>query len=223
MELFNKVLGEHKKMSVLMSEGLQSRISIKNKSMEILEVFDKIDVGFKHIHIKNKGTGAGGANTNKNGLRYEDITHIPTLLNIESTKKIFGTGNNDHYYVYEQYVILKQSGLHKYLQHDYVKCEKKTNPDECIIDADNRVLYIIEKKFQQCNGSVDEKIQTGHYKKWFYKKQYPTYTIVYIYVLSDWFKQKKYRPEMEYLHNINIHVLFGSDPNYITNLLNLLS
>ena len=78
MELFNKVLGEHKKMSVLMSEGLQSRISIKNKSMEILEVFDKIDVGFKHIHIKNKGTGAGGANTNKNGLRYEDITHIPT-------------------------------------------------------------------------------------------------------------------------------------------------
>jgi len=72
-------------------------------------------------------------------------------------------------------------------------------------------------------GSIDEKIQTAPFKKWFYKEQYPTYTINYIYALSDWFKQKKYLPEMQYLSENNIHVLFGNDPNYVNNLLNLLS
>ena len=81
--------------------------------------------------------------------------------------------------------------MYTYLQNHFNnKCEKKLKPDECIIDNDKNILYIIEKKFQQCNGSVDEKIQTALFKKWFYKEQYPKYDIEYIYVLSDWFKQK---------------------------------
>lgn len=48
-----------------------------------------------------------------------------------------------------------------------------------------------------------------------------TQSIIFMYLVIG--LQKKYRDEMEYLHNENIHVLFGSDHNYITKLLNLLS
>ena len=114
--------------------------------------------------------------------------------------------------------------MYTYLQNHFNnKCEKKLKPDECIIDNDKNILYIIEKKFQQCNGSVDEKIQTALFKKWFYKEQYPKYDIEYIYVLSDWFKQKKYKPEMRYCKMYNIHILFGSDVNYTDTLLKIIS
>lgn len=102
---------------------------ILNMLKNILVLLDKLEhMIIKHMRIKNKGTDAGGANTNKTGLRYEDITHLPTLLNIKSTKKIFGKGINDCYYVYKKYIILKQSGLHKYLRNYYIKCEKKNKP-----------------------------------------------------------------------------------------------
>ena len=42
------------------------------------------------------------------------------------------------------------------------------NPDECYIDKESKNMFIIEKKFQQCSGSVCEKIQTPHFKKWQY-------------------------------------------------------
>lgn len=200
----------------------------KNQIIELLKkiniILDELERKFKLIRIKNKGAGAGGAQTNKNGLGYENTNCLPTILNIETHKIIFGSGINDCYYMYKDYIILKQRGLYNYLHNSYNNnCEKKLNPDECIIDTNKHILYILEKKFQQCGGSVDEKIQTALFKRWYYGEQYPAYTIVYIYVLSDWFKQKKYRPEMRYLNNNNVPVLFSSDPNYITNLLKLLS
>lgn len=218
-----EIINDIKKNTLILEEISQSQIFIKNMLMKILDFIGELECKVKHIRIKNKGTGAGGDNTNKNGCNYEDITYLPTLLNIESNKVFFGN-SNDYYYVYDKYIILKKNGLYNYLYKDYNNnCEKKLKPDECILNVSECILYILEKKFQQGSGSVDEKIQTALFKKWFYKEQYPKYTIIYIYVLSDWFKQKKYRPEMRYLHNNNIHVLFGSDHNYVNNLLNLLS
>ena len=205
--------------------------NLKNESRKRKEILNNIILKLnfisnnwnKNIRIKNKGTGAGGCNTNKNGLNYEYLTYLPRLLNIEKTKVNFGKGLNDYYYVYKNFIILKHGSLYKYLCKVYnMKCEKKLNPDECIIDNKLNKLYIIEKKFQQCAGSVDEKIQTALFKKWYYEEQYPTYKIIYIYVLSDWFKQDKYKPEMRYFKKNNIQVLFSSDSNYITKLLNLL-
>jgi hypothetical protein len=166
-------------------------------------------------------------NANKNGLNYEKLTYLPELLNIENTKMRFGKGKNDQYYTYTTtsttYMILHQNGLKKYLKNHIDKtCEKILRPDECIINPDTKQLYILEKKFQQCKGTADEKIQTAPFKRWWYEKLYPDYTIIYIYVLSDWFKQKKYKPDMRYLHEQNIQVLFGGDVGYVSKLLNLL-
>jgi len=47
-------------------------------------------------NIKNRGTGAGGAKTNKNGLKYEDITdlktHFEILKLIDIQKKLYLMG-----------------------------------------------------------------------------------------------------------------------------------
>lgn len=39
-------------------------------------------------------------------------------------------------------------------------------PDECLIDENNKILFILEKKFQNNNGSVCEKIQKVYCKIW---------------------------------------------------------
>ena len=41
----------------------------------------------KDNKIKNKGTGAGGANTNKNGLPYENLTDLNTHIEVIKTNK----------------------------------------------------------------------------------------------------------------------------------------
>jgi hypothetical protein len=45
------------------------------------------------LKIINKGTGAGGANTNVNGKSFEEKTSIiPELIKLNFQKKIFETG-----------------------------------------------------------------------------------------------------------------------------------
>jgi hypothetical protein len=58
-------------------------------------------------------------------------------------------------------------------------CEFKTQhpsgiirPDEFYFDTTNRVGFILEKKTQRVRGSVDEKIQTGPFKRHFLQKKF---------------------------------------------------
>tara|TARA_B110000008_G_C16934784_1_gene550135 strand:+ start:841 stop:1455 length:615 start_codon:yes stop_codon:yes gene_type:complete len=169
----------------------------------------------KTINISNKGTGAGGLNTNKNGLPYEKLTDLKTEYNIIKEHKYFKTIkfiNNE-----KIFNITKQSHLFKYMNneinHDINKAHGCKNPDECYIDTINKKIFIIEKKFQQCRGSVCEKIQTSDFKKWQYSRTFPTYNVVYIYCLSDWFKINC-KAELEYLKYKNVPVYWGNDLNY---------
>lgn len=87
------------------------------------------------------------------------------------------------------------------------------NPDECYIDKENKIMFILEKKFQQVGGSVCEKIQTPDFKIWQYNRTFPEYTIIYIYCLSKWFENNCIA-ELEYLEYKNIPVFWGNDINY---------
>ena len=62
------------------------------------------------------------------------------------------------------------------------------NPDECFVDEENKRIVIIEKKFQQCGGSVCEKLQTCLFKKENYEERFPDYDVEYVYCLSDWLR-----------------------------------
>ena len=65
--------------------------------------------------IVNRGTGAGGSNTNKNGLSYEKLTDLKSEYNIQSANRhsneiIF---KKDHKNTI--FISTKQSNLFKYM------------------------------------------------------------------------------------------------------------
>ncbi len=168
-------------------------------------------------NIVNKGTGAGGAKTNANGLQYEELTDLSSEFDSEKTvkHKLF----NEIFFknIDKKYISTKQSNVFKYMNNKIDKSVNRghgcKNPDECFIYEDTNTIFIIEKKFQQVGGSVCEKIQTAPFKIWAYKRTFPNYKIVYIYCLSDWFKINC-KAELEYLKENNINVFWGSSSTY---------
>jgi hypothetical protein len=103
--------------------------------------------------------------------------------------------------------------MEKHIDKNIEKAHGCKNPDECYIDEENKNIFIIEKKFQQCNGSVCEKIQTPDFKIWQYKRTFPEFNIVYIYCLSEWFK-KNCKAELEYLEYKSIPIFWGNSSTY---------
>lgn len=177
----------------------------------------------KEANIQNKGTGAGGSNTNKNGIPYEKITELDDKITIIKKNKYSD--------------VVKFNGSEKSFtktqQANFLKCmDDKINPtikkahgckrpDECYIDEECKNIFIIEKKFQQRSGSVCEKIQTPDFKLWQYSRTFPDYTIIYVYCLSDWFKQNCIA-ELEYLDFKKIPYFWGSSETYKNDIINFI-
>jgi len=132
--------------------------------------------------LVNKGTGAGGSNTNKTGLTFEKI--IIKTLEQELYDKNFSIKNKKlGKYVYkilynEQNnivgIFLEQSRIYQFLDFleiDYrVVISKQYRPDSCFLNFIDQKMYVFEIKNQTGTGSVDEKIQTGDFKKKQFKK-----------------------------------------------------
>lgn len=217
-EVSKSVDSKQKKCSICKELGHNKR-SCKMKNT-LLKINIKKDDNKNDMEPKviTKGFGAGGKNTNINGLSYENKTNIKNYCKNFETKTI----DNKHYEIFDfdgkKIIHVEKKCLEIYLKQDFVKLEKSLQPDEAFIDEENKKLFIIEKKFQQSPGSVDEKIQTGLYKKEFYQELYPSYSIKYAYVLSDWFKSPKYFPEMRFLQKYGIRCFFGSDDLYFENI-----
>ena len=179
--------------------------------------------------FRNRGIGAGGSNTNKNGLGFENKTDILQSIKIIKKEKLTKT----QYAIYtkinnKNVIILKKCGFIKYFKNkkDYnynPKNYKALQPDLCILDEENNCINIIEKKFQSCSGSVDEKLQTFQYKIWLLQQLCPNYEIKYYFCLCNWFKQKRYEPEMEYFRIHKIRVFWGEDENYLEELKNAIT
>jgi len=184
--------------------GLDLNLTLINKPDEYVKNEEK-----KDTHI-NKGTGAGGANTNVTGLGFERETDIGEIENSIRLHKaqLHKFMNENGYILNENYKISKN------LAHG---CKQ---PDEAYLFRDKKILFIIEKKFQQGSGSVAEKLQTGPFKKQFYQKIYPAVHICYIYILSDYFKTTCPR-ELEFLKENGIPYYFQED-NIVTNIKNFI-
>jgi hypothetical protein len=179
--------------------------------------------------IVNKGAGAGGTNTNKNGLSYEEITDLKDRFKSCDVNKY----DDICEIVFEGYdrtfIKANKTALHKYMNKNG---EKKTDlqpaagckqPDEAYIDKDNNIVFIIEKKFQQGSGSVDEKIQTGPFKKIHYQELFPNFKIYYIYCLSDWFKRDEYKSVLNYLRQNDIPIFWGSSETYKQDIIEMIN
>ena len=103
----------------------------------------------------------------------------------------------------------------KELEIDWTKIiSKQLLPDDSIFVIIKNTLYIIECKFQQVAGSVDEKLQTCDFKKKQYQKLLSNTDIKveYVYLLSDWFKDKQYADVLEYIKTVDCQYYFEYIP-----------
>ena len=190
---------------------------------EIQNINDISEVDTHTIKQTNRGSGAGGSNTNKNGIPYEELTDLDDRITILNTSNFSSTivfDNNKN-----PFIKTKQSNLFKcmkdYIDTTIVKAHGCKNPDECYIDQEQKNMFIIEKKFQQGSGSVCEKIQTPDFKLWQYKRTFPNYNIIYIYCLSEWFKTNC-QAELEYLVYKKIPFFWGNSKTYKDDIINFI-
>ncbi len=169
------------------------------------------------MSITNLGKGAGGKKTNINGLSYEEFTNLNKYYDVmkeEKYCKVIKFKNYDNIYIStDKSNLFKYMLLHNKLKNNIKNGHGCKNPDECYIDNIYSNIFIIEKKFQQSKGSVCEKIQTIDFKLWQYQRLFPSFNIIYIYCLSEWFK-KNCKAELEYLKIKKIPIFYGNDIKY---------
>jgi len=181
--------------------------------------------------IKN---GKGGGNT-KTGLLFEGKTDLETFLSSQKgylvsvedeqvivNKKCSKVKVRVLYYNNEKVAELYKkhefySSFLKKLDIDWKKyISKQLLPDDSIFVIIKNTVYIIECKHQQVAGSVDEKLQTCDFKKKEYKKllSKANLDVEYIYLLSDWFRNEKYKDVLDYIHSVGCDYYFEYIPLY---------
>lgn len=163
-----------------------------------------------------KKGGIGGANT-ITGLIFEGKTDLTTFLNSQNGYSVRKNGLVT-FRGEKVGQIFKKHDLYKFLEENEIDwaqiISKKLLPDDSIFVIVKNALFIIECKFQQVEGSVDEKLQTCDFKKKQYQKLLSKLNIgaEYIYLLSDWFKNPKYKDSLDYIINVGCHYYFNYIP-----------
>jgi len=165
--------------------------------------------------------GIGGVNT-KTGLAFEGKTNLSTFLSLQKGYKI-----EDEKVFYNNEMVARVFQKHRFytfLEEYNINwrgiISKKLLPDDCIFVIINNTLFIIESKFQQVAGSVDEKLQTCDFKKRQYQKllAQANIEVEYVYLLSEWFKKKEYKDVLDYIHYVNCYYYFEYIPLSILGL-----
>lgn len=167
-----------------------------------------------------KTNGIGGANT-KTGLVFEGNTDLRTFLCAQPGYSCSNApkGWVTVFYNGEEVASLfKKNALYKFLAARGVEWKtilsKRLLPDDSIYVVVNNTFFVIECKFQQVAGSVDEKLQTCDFKKKQYKKLLSQLNmdVEYIYLLSDWFKQPQYKDVLDYIVSVGCSYYFEYIP-----------
>ena len=162
-----------------------------------------------------KKGGVGGANT-KTGLIFEGTTDLQTFLAQQEGYSV--NGSNVLYNDELVAQIYKKHDFYRFLKSKSINWKeiisKKILPDDSIYVIINNTLFIIECKFQQVTGSVDEKLQTCDFKKKQYQKLVSRLNIdvEYIYLLSDWFRDPRYKDVLDYIISVNCYYYFEYIP-----------
>jgi len=159
--------------------------------------------------------GKGGGNT-KTGLVFEGKTNLSEFLNSQKGYKV----TNNNVYFNDELVgrIFKKHGFYKFLDELNIQWKslisKRLLPDDSIFVIVANTLFIIECKFQQVAGFVDEKLQTCDFKRKQYQKLLAPANIEveYIYLLSDWFRKPEYKDVLDYIHSVHCYYFFEYIP-----------
>ena len=166
-----------------------------------------------------KKGGVGGGNT-ITGLNFEGKTDLLTLLHntpgymVQKAKIGFDILYNERvvansYNKHDLYRYLDSRGVE---WHEILS--KKLLPDGALYVIKDNTLYILEVKYQEGAGSVDEKLQTCDFKKKQYQKLMAQLNIEvqYIYILSEWFKHPRYKDSLDYVISVGCQYYFDYLP-----------
>lgn len=159
--------------------------------------------------MKKKGFGGGNTVT---GIRFERGRDV--LFILDNTNGYSVKGNIVFYLNKEVARSYRKYGLYKYLESqsiDYKKIiSKRLLPDEALHVIVNNTLFVIEMKYQEVAGSVDEKLQTCDFKKKQCKKLMAPLNIEveYIYILDNWFRKPEYKDVLDYVISMGCQYYF---------------
>lgn len=152
-----------------------------------------------------KKGGKGGANT-KTGLYFEGKVDFKTLIKKQKDYQV--KGNEILYKGKTVALSFVKHDFYTYLEEneiDYKKyISRKLLPDDSIYVIVNNTFFIIEIKFQEVDGSTDEKLQTCDFKIKQYRKLLKKLKVEveFIYILNDWFEDPKYKDVVNYINSI---------------------
>ncbi len=181
--------------------------------------------------INNKGTGAGGANTNYHGKKFEEKTNNKqSLLELGYTENslLQKPKKATDFYLSKTFedrtiIFVLQGGLKVYMKNKY-NIDLFRCPDEAYIieyTRGRKVIKILERKEQNVQGSAETKLWAGPSLKREYELVLgKDFEVVYGLCVSEFLKKKVVSNETKYtiLNTIfnenNIAVLFGDDENY---------
>lgn len=186
--------------------------------------------------LPNKGFGAGGKNTNKFGLKFENETDIEKILLDNGFKKKTIQNSKFGYILFKDYfsnkvIYCKKNGLKSYIKFKH-NIDLFREPDECFIIEEDEfsTIFIIEKKEQRVEGSVDSKLWLGP----IFKEEYQyilgnKFKIEYIFCLSQFLwnkinsKVKKWDTLKFFFDKYSIFYLNGTNTKiYFENILNII-
>ena len=169
--------------------------------------------------MKQGGTGGGKTIT---GLVFEKNVDLHKMLEkipgykVEQIKDKCGLG----VYFKNRLVArcFRKHEFYKFLEENKINWNKILSrqifPDDALLVIVRETLFIIEVKYQQVEGSVDEKLQTCDFKRKQYVKLVNPLSlkVEYVYVLNDWFRNPKYRDVLDYINSVNCHYKFNELP-----------
>ena len=173
--------------------------------------------------------GVGGANT-KTGARFEEDTNLAHFLNSQKDYEVrendFINGKSVNtisrwvvYFRGEKVAdIFQKFGLYRYFDeigYDYSQVlSKKLLPDDSIFVFSKNTIYIVEKKYQNGDGSVDEKPQTAAFKLYQYRRLFAPLNreVEFIYLFNEWFMKTEYKDMLDWIISIGCSYYFNYIP-----------
>jgi len=167
--------------------------------------------------------GIGGGNT-QTGIHFEGIVDIVTYLNnnVKGYSCVQKTLNKKRqtmgYDIYFNNKLVAESfkkhELYRYLETVNIDwrtiLSKRLLPDDAIYVINNNTVFIIEIKYQEVAGSVDEKLQTCGFKLNQYKKLFAplNHNVEFVYILNNWFRKPEYKDTLDYIIYMNCRYYF---------------
>lgn len=163
--------------------------------------------------------GVGG-NATLTGLNFENKVDLITLLKQTKGYRVEKSTIGHNVFFNQQKVArcFKKYDFYKFLDENKIDhkkiLSKKLLPDDALLVIIRETLFIIEVKYQQVAGSVDEKLQTCDFKRKQYLKlvQPLGIKVEYVYVLNDWFENPSYKDVLDYINSVNCHYKFNELP-----------